>query len=121
MISNIWIEHTKVGLWFNGPVSGGTNVTVSPLPSNPGSVTSPSVGAPYYTPSSLGLNPSTVTPATLAAAELGTDASGRPLFPSLYITDITNVTAAHLDDPVNHAGDWQYGGAPLAPSPASAG
>jgi len=24
VISNIWIEHTKVGLWFNGPMSGTT-------------------------------------------------------------------------------------------------
>jgi uncharacterized repeat protein (TIGR01451 family) len=69
------------------------NYTVSPLPSDPGSVTNPMVGGSYKTPSQLGLNPATVSPAQLAAAEPqgNTDASGRPLFPSLYLTDITNV------------------------------
>ena len=91
---------------------------VSSLPSDPGSVTSPSVGGQYFTPAQLGLNPTTVTPAQLAAAEPqgNTDVSGRPLFPSLYITDITNVSAADLDNPANHIGDWQYGGTPIAPS-----
>lgn len=35
-------------------------------------------------------------------------ACGRPLYPSLFITDITF-------DANNRSGDWQYGGAPLPP------
>jgi hypothetical protein len=76
------------------------------------------VGGQYMTPAQLGLNPATVTPAQLAAAQPqgNTDVSGRPLFPSLYITDITNVPASQLDNLTNHSGDWQLGGTPIAPS-----
>jgi hypothetical protein len=38
-----------------------------------------------------------------------TDVSGRPLFPSLFVTDITNAPDAQ-------SGDWQYGGTPITPS-----
>ena len=38
-----------------------------------------------------------------------TDPSGRPFFPSLFITDIT-------DDPDSRAGDWQFGGTPMPPT-----
>ena len=59
---------------------------VTPLGSNPGSAINPEVG------------------------DLGaTDPAGRPLTPSLYITDIT----ADLTD---KSGDWQYGGTPSAPN-----
>ncbi len=37
------------------------------------------------------------------------DASGRPLFPSLYVTDITN-------SPSSLSGDWQSGGTAVSPS-----
>jgi hypothetical protein len=33
---------------------------------------------------------------------------GRPLYPSLFITDITA-------DPNDRSGDWQYGGSPITP------
>jgi hypothetical protein len=90
--------------------SGGTTTTdypVSPLASDPGSVTNPAVGGTYTPPP----DPLTVTPADLAAAQAqgNTDASGRPLFPSLYLTDITT-------DVNNHAGDWQSGGTPIPPT-----
>jgi hypothetical protein len=39
----------------------------------------------------------------------GNDPSGRPLSPSLYITDITN-------NQTSRSGDWQYGGASYAPN-----
>jgi hypothetical protein len=42
-------------------------------------------------------------------AAQGVDPAGRPLAPSLYLTDITN-------NPSSRSGDWQYGGAPIAPS-----
>ena len=48
------------------------------------------------------------SPSTLAL-QGGTDPSGRPMFPSLYVTDITN----NLN---STAGDWQQGGTPIAPS-----
>src|SRR5262249_14533797 len=41
--------------------------------------------------------------------QAGTDVSGRPMTPTLYITDITN-------DPTSRKGDWQYGGTGYAPS-----
>jgi hypothetical protein len=40
--------------------------------------------------------------------QAATDPSGRPLMPSLYITDITN-------NPNSRSGDWQYGGTAIAP------
>jgi uncharacterized repeat protein (TIGR01451 family) len=92
--------------------------TVSPLTTDPGSIASPSVGAPYYPPSS----PLTSSQSALALAQGNqtqpgaTDAAGRPMFPSLYLTDITNMTADQLASPAGHAGDWQYGGTPIAPT-----
>jgi hypothetical protein len=62
-----------------------TNYAVAPLNGDPGSATNPAIGAPG-----------------------GVDPSGRPLAPSLYITDITN-------DPTSRSGDWQYGGTAYAP------
>ncbi len=69
-----------------------TNYNVTPLGSDPGSAINPSVG-------------DTATTGTQAAV----DASGRPLFPSLYITDITNNVSST-------SGDWQFGGTPIAPT-----
>jgi hypothetical protein len=89
-----------------------TNYPVAPLTSNPGYSSNPAVGAPYYpsanlTPSALALyqGSQTVNPSQPGAS----DASGRPMAPSLYITDITN-------DPNSRSGDWQYGGTAYAPS-----
>src|SRR5262249_36973730 len=69
-----------------------TNYTVSPLTSNPGSVTNPQLGA-----------------SDLTGDQAGTDLSGRPMTPSLYITDITNT-------PTDRGGDGQGGGTAYAPS-----
>jgi hypothetical protein len=63
-----------------------SNYTVTPMPSNPGVVQNPQVGAPN-----------------------GVDPSGRPIAPTLYITDITN-------NPNNLSGDWQYGGTGYSPN-----
>ena len=53
------------------------------------------------------------TPATgsnLIIGQLaGVDPVGRPMWPALFITDITN-------DPRAVAGDWQWGGAPVNPT-----
>ena len=95
-----------------------TTYPVSPLPSSPNSVSPPMTGAPYYTPAQLGDVPATVTPLNLAidqgtkspaGAPGSSDASGRPMFPSLFVTDITS-------DPTAKSGDWQNGGSPVKPS-----
>jgi hypothetical protein len=62
-----------------------TNYAVAAMNGDPSCATNPAIGAPG-----------------------GVDPAGRPLAPSLYITDITNI-------PTNRSGDWQYGGTALAP------
>jgi uncharacterized repeat protein (TIGR01451 family) len=86
--------------------SSGTTTTdypVSAIPSSPGEVTDPQLGAPYTPPTTLGSLP----------IEAGTDPEGRPMSPSLYVTDITGLDPNSV---AAHAGDWQYGGTPAAPS-----
>src|SRR5438094_356685 len=84
--------------------SAGTSMTdypLSPLTSSPDGVLDPQVGS-----------------MTLDGDQAGTDTSScagfpdlcdRPLFPALFITDIT-------DNPDSMAGDWQFGGTPIAPN-----
>jgi hypothetical protein len=76
--------------------SGNTTTTspVSVMGSNPGYVDHPAVG---FT--------------GLSGDLAGTDASGRPFFPSLFVTDVTSA-------PDSLSGDWQYGGS--TPIPAHA-
>jgi hypothetical protein len=69
-----------------------TNYAVAPLTSDPGATLNPAVGTTATT-----------------GDQAGTDVSGRPMTPSLFITDITN-------DPTNRSGDWQWGGTAYAPS-----
>jgi hypothetical protein len=69
-----------------------TDYPISALASNPGSVTNPQTGSNVLFGDQAGLDPSL-----------------RPMWPSLFITDITN-------DPNSRAGDWQYGGRPFNPS-----
>ena len=76
-----------------GTVTTTTNYPISSLLTNPGSAMPPLVG-------------STI----LSGDQAGTDTSGRPLFPALFITDMT----ANPGNP--YAGDWQYGGTAIAPS-----
>lgn len=74
--------------------SGGwaTNTySVAPLGSDPGSTTNPAVG-------------STI----LSGAQAGVDVTNRPMFPSLFVTDVTQ-------DPSDRSGDWQFGGTPIPP------
>jgi hypothetical protein len=69
-----------------------TDYTVSPLPADPGSVTSPQTGSNV-----------------LAGDQNGLDPSLRPMWPSLFITDVSV-------DPTSRVGDWQQGGRPSAPN-----
>jgi hypothetical protein len=67
-----------------------------------------------YPVSALAASPSTVTnPQTgttiLSGDQSGLDASLRPMWPVLFLTDITS-------DPNSKAGDWQQGGRPIAPN-----
>jgi hypothetical protein len=75
--------------------TAGGNVTndypITPMGSNPGSALHPQVGA-----------------TDLTGDQAGTDVSGRPMFPSLFLTDITS-------NPNSLAGDWQSGGTPIPP------
>src|SRR2546426_20064 len=77
-----------------------TDYPVAALPSDPGSVLYPQVGT-----------------TALDGAQAGTDTSAcngdpdlcdRPMFPALFITDISS-------DPNSTAGDWQHGGTPIPP------
>jgi hypothetical protein len=67
-----------------------------------------------YTVTPLAMNPDSTTNAQtgtnmLIGDQSGLDASLRPMWPVLYITDITS-------DPANRAGDWQMGGRPYNPN-----
>jgi len=75
--------------------SSGTTMTdypVTPLATDPSSATDPQTGTN-----------------ALAGDESGLDPSLRPMWPALFLTDITA-------DPANRAGDWQMGGRPAAPN-----
>jgi len=69
-----------------------TNYSITPLTSNPGSATNPQLGT-----------------TDASGDQAGTDLSGRPMSPMLYITDTTN-------DVNSRVGDWQWGGVGYAPS-----
>jgi uncharacterized repeat protein (TIGR01451 family) len=92
-------------------VTGGSNpgtypvdalVGGTPMSPVPQSSFNPSTGAPY--------TPQGTNQAALKL-EGSTDASGRPLFPSLFVTDLSN--SNNVND---HSGDWQFGGTPIRPS-----
>jgi hypothetical protein len=69
-----------------------TDYPVSPLTTDPGSVTNPQTGTNQ-----------------LVGDQSGLDASLRPMWPVLFITDITA-------DPNSRSGDWQQGGRPINPN-----
>jgi len=69
-----------------------TNYPFSPLLTNPESIVSPLVGSTIAT-----------------GDQAGVDVSGRPLFPALFITDLTTSSNPY-------GGDWQYGGTPIPPT-----
>jgi hypothetical protein len=68
-----------------------TDFPVSPLPSDPGTVTNPMLGTTMLTGDNSGL-----------------DVSLRPMWPALFITDITANASSRV-------GDWQEGGVPVGP------
>jgi RNA polymerase sigma factor (sigma-70 family) len=65
-----------------------TNYPLAPLTSNPGTATNPAVGA--------------------TIAQGGVDPSKRPVYPALFVTDITS-------NPTSRAGDWQQGSTEAIP------
>jgi hypothetical protein len=69
-----------------------TSYPVSPLAMSPGSAIDPKTGT-----------------TELAGDQSGLDPSLRPMWPALFITDITN-------DPNSRVGDWQQGGRPRGPN-----
>ena len=83
-----------------GSGGGTTDYPVSPLTSSPDGVLDPQVGTMSLDGDQAGTDTSTCAGFP--------DLCDRPLFPALFITDIT-------DDPSSRAGDWQFGGTPIAP------
>ena len=75
-----------------------TDYPVSPMGTNPGHAASPQVGTTATTGDQAGTDTNTCAQADC----------GRPMWPSLFITDITT-------DRTSRAGDWQFGGTPNAP------
>ena len=69
-----------------------TDYPITALATNPGSSTNPQTGT-----------------SELVGDQSGLDPSLRPMWPSLFITDIST-------DPANRSGDWQMGGVPTAPN-----
>ena len=69
-----------------------TDYGVSPLKASPDSILSPQTGTN-----------------ALLGDQSGLDPSLRPLWPVLYVTDVTN-------NPSSRAGDWQMGGRPINPN-----
>jgi hypothetical protein len=69
-----------------------TDYPVTALATDPGSAIDPQTGTNM-----------------LVGDQSGLDSSLRPMWPSLFVTDISA-------DPANRAGDWQQGGRPIAPN-----
>src|SRR5207247_171520 len=77
-----------------------TDYPVSALSTNPGSVLNPQVGTTALDGDQAGTDTS--------ACSGYPDLCDRPMFPALFITDIS-------PDPSSTAGDWQHGGTPIPP------
>jgi hypothetical protein len=69
-----------------------TSFPLSPLTASPDVVTAPDTGSNL-----------------IIGQQAGVDPVGRPMWPALFVTDITN-------DPSGVSGDWQWGGAPVNPT-----
>jgi hypothetical protein len=82
------VTKTKVGSTIITTTNA--NYVITSLTTNPGSATNPMTGA--------------------TIAQGGMDVSGRPIFPAMFVTDITT------NPPNPLAGDWQYGGTPQPPT-----
>jgi hypothetical protein len=70
-------------------------------------------GTPTPTPNTCAVAPTPAVPSCVNNPAVGcldaADDADRPIWPALFITDIT-------DDPSSRAGDWQCGGTPQVPS-----
>lgn len=104
------------GTWPNGVVRlfysdehamtlGVRSVTVN---SSSGASTSDYTVSPLMANPDTALNPATGT-TLIAGDQSGLDPAGRPMWPVLYITDVTG-------NPSSRAGDWQQGGTPIGPN-----
>ena len=77
-----------------------TDYPVAALPQSPSAATHPAVGTTALDGDQAGTDTTTCAGAP--------DLCDRPMFPALFLTDITA-------DPTSRAGDWQAGGTPIAP------
>ena len=73
---------------------------VASLSANPGHVANPAIGANAMSGDQAGTDTNICADGS---------ACGRPMWPALFITDITS-------DSTSRSGDWQYGGAAISPS-----
>jgi hypothetical protein len=98
-----------------GTTTGTTTAYGTPTATTGHAQPTPGTGVPYYTPTELG-DPNSVAALQLAIDEGqkrppnmsgSSDASGRPLFPALFITDLS------VNGTNSHAGDWQSGSKPV--------
>ena len=83
--------------------SGGTGIFTTNYPISP-------MASPGPTAQSV-INPQ-VGSQVPDGDQAGTDTAGRPMFPALFVTDVT----FNPPFPQNLAGDWQYGGRAYPPS-----
>lgn len=107
---------TTIKVWYNDEhalllgvrqvrvkTAAGTTTTdypVSAMTANPDAAIAPQVGTTALDGDQAGTD--------TASCDGFADRCDRPLFPALFLTDITA-------DADNRAGDWQYGGAPIPP------
>lgn len=95
-------------VWYSDEHALSLGVNQVVVKSSSGSATTNYAVAPLLTSPGVAINPAIGTTAT-TGNQAGTDVSGRPMAPTLYITNITN-------NPKDQSGDWQYGGTGYAPS-----
>src|SRR5206468_10923409 len=79
-----------------------TDYVIAPLSTNPGTAIDPQVGTTDLSGDQAGTDTATWN------STYGFIDKGRPLWPALFITDIT-------DNPNSTSGDWQQGGTPGIP------
>jgi hypothetical protein len=97
-----------IKVWYNDETALMLGVREVVVKTSGGSVTNDYFVSPLGTVPDAVFHPSVGT-TDLTGDQAGTDPQVRPMFPALFITDITT-NGASL------SGDWQFGGTPIPPS-----
>jgi hypothetical protein len=106
--ANLDLAHDTFQIWYNDEHALALGVGQVIVKTASGTTTTNYPITAMTSNPSVAVNPAVGTTAT-TGDQAGTDISGRPMTPSLFISDTTN-------DPNNRSGDWQWGGAAIAPS-----